>query len=41
MKLHPLLKANYMLNFAQDTALNHAREKGKPRYKLSYKVLKE
>ena len=27
----PPLKANYRLKFDQDIAMNHAREKGKPR----------
>ena len=36
-----MLKANYRLKFAQDVALNLAREKVKPRSKISYKLLKE
>ena len=36
-----LLKANYGLKFDEDVALNHIREKVKPRCKIPYKVLKE
>ena len=37
----PSLKANDRLTFSQDVALNYVRDKGKPRCKLSYKLLKE
>ena len=34
------LKANGRIKFSQDVVLNHLREKGKPQFKLLYKVLK-
>ena len=40
-EITPSLKANDRLKFAQDMALNNVIEKGKPRCKLSYEVLKE
>ena len=39
-EITPSLKANYMLKFAQDVALNNIREKEKSQCKISYKVLK-
>ena len=36
-----MLKANDKLKFSQDVVLNNIRDKGKPKYKLSHKVLKE
>ena len=39
-EIAPSLKANNRLKFDQDVALNHVREKGKPRRKPSYKLLK-
>ena len=40
-EITPSLKANDGLKFSQDVAFNNVREKGKPQYKLSYKVLQE
>ena len=40
-EITPSLKANGRLRFAQNVALNRVREKGKPQWKISYKVLKE
>ena len=37
-EITPSLKANYWLKFSQDVALNVVTEKGKPPFKLSYKV---
>ena len=34
------IRENYRLKFSQDAALNHVREKGKPRCKISYELLK-
>ena len=40
-EITPSLKANYRLILSQDGALNHVRDKGIPRCKISYKLLKE
>ena len=40
-EITPSLKENDRIKFAQDMALNHVREKGKPRRNISYKLLKE
>ena len=40
-EITPSLKANNGLKLDQYVALNRVREKGKPRCKLSYEVLKE
>ena len=40
-EITPLLKANERHTFSKDVVLNHVRDNGKPRYKLSYKLLKE
>ena len=36
-----MLKANNGIRFAQDVAMNHVRDKGKPLCKLSYKIFKD
>ena len=40
-KTTPSLKANDRLKFYQDVAFNRVEEKGNPRCKISYKILKE
>ena len=39
-EITPLIKSNRRLKFAQDVAMNHVREKGKPLCKLSYTLFK-
>ena len=36
-----MLKVNDRLKFSQDVALHHVRDKGKPQFKISYKLLKK
>ena len=40
-EITPSLKTNYRLKFSHYVEMNNVREKGKPRYKLSFKVFRE
>ena len=40
-KIIPSLKVNDRIKLAQDVAIDHVRDKGKPRCKLSYRVFIE
>ena len=40
-EITPSLEVNDGFNFSQNVAFDHVRDKSKPLYKLSYKVLKE